>query len=149
MCGGHADEPVASYAVGDVVRLTTKRIAGRVGRIGRTDKVWGLRVDFPGETEDEPVWVKWDVFTDLLSWGETSLVLVDEGLFREERTGDAYVDFGDGWLERPVIMKKRRRCEASEGKNASGREARRRTDAAGPTPPLDETAGPPPRTKLA
>ncbi len=58
MCGGHADEPVAGFAEGDVVRLDyeEKNVRGRVGRVGKTNPEWGLRIDWPDETL-EPVWV--------------------------------------------------------------------------------------------
>ena len=52
MCGGHADEPVAGFAEGDVVRLDyeEKNVRGRVGRVGKTNPEWGLRIDWPDET---------------------------------------------------------------------------------------------------
>ena len=114
MCGGHADEPVAGFAEGDVVRLDyeEKNVRGRVGRVGKTNPEWGLRIDWPDETL-EPVWVPWLAFQDLDWFDRIRLRLVDESLLTDARIdGEAartsYVDFGEGWLKQPVVMKRPR-----------------------------------------
>ena len=114
MCGGHADEPVAGFAEGDVVRLDyeEKNVRGRVGRVGKTNPEWGLRIDWPDETL-EPVWVPWLAFQDLDYYDRIRLRLVDESLLTDARIeGEAartsYVDFGEGWLKQPVVMKRPR-----------------------------------------
>ncbi len=113
MCGGHADEPVAGFAAGDVVRLDykEKNVLGRVGVVNKTNPEWGIRIDWPDKTL-EPVWVPWLAFQDLTYFDKITLRLVDESLLldarmdREAKT--SYQDFGEGWLKRPVVMKRPR-----------------------------------------
>jgi len=45
MCGGHADEPVASYREGDVVRVRSPEHAifeERIGRVGACDAAFAI-----------------------------------------------------------------------------------------------------------
>ena len=105
---------MAGFAEGDVVRLDyeEKNVRGRVGRVGKTNPEWGLRIDWPDETL-EPVWVPWLAFQDLYYYDRIRLRLVDESLLTDARIdGEAartsYVDFGEGWLKQPVVMKRPR-----------------------------------------
>ena len=125
MCGGCANEPVASYREGDVVRLQSPSHGvpdERIGRVGAWDPEFGLRVDWPrlradgeGATDEAPpVWIPWAAFTCLDLAPTFRIRLVDDSLFLDEAPDQPshYVTLGQGWLRSPVVLRaapKRRR----------------------------------------
>ena len=112
---------MAGFAEGDVVRLDyeEKNVRGRVGRVGKTNPEWGLRIDWPDETL-EPVWVPWLAFQDLYYYDRIRLRLVDESLLTDARIdGEAartsYVDFGEAaGATRAADRRERPRCARSQ-----------------------------------
>ena len=110
MCGGHADEPVASYREGDVVRVRSPEHAifeERIGRVGACDAAFGLRLDWPRGEDKTPVWIPWAAFTSLDLAASFKMRLVANDLFPKEDAAapPAYVTLGLGWLRAPVVLR--------------------------------------------